>query len=216
MKYKKLLFLIILFLCFNVNAIELPACTTEKMNNLKATADKIYFRYTYTMKNSVPEFTIHASNLNKDLKALIIQDFYSMNYREFKNDGKGNGSLSGFYEGQNVTITIKAYTPDQCSTRTISTKQIKLPYYNHYYDETFCKENPNFIYCSEFIDINLTGEQYEKELEKYNKSKEVEPIVVEEESNNKMILMIGIAVGVVLIITITTIYIIKRRKKNSL
>ena len=137
-KYKLLFVFIFVFMIFSdVKGITLEECTTEKMNNLKEIAKKIEFNYTYEMKTSgdvkYPDFTINAINLNKDLKALVIEDFESMNYREFKYDGKGNGSLSGFIEGQTVTITMKAYTIDKCSTKTVAVKQVKLPYYNYFF-----------------------------------------------------------------------------------
>ena len=157
-QYKVLFIIMIMMLGINVKALD--ACTTEKMNNLKEVASKIEFNYTYEMKETdgyiYPEFTITATNLNEDLKALIIKDFYTLNYREFVDDGTGRGKLTGFVEGQNVTVTMKAYTVDECSTRTVLVKQVKLPYYNRYYDKEFCLTNPNFKYCSEFTEKEVT------------------------------------------------------------
>ena len=83
----------------------------------------------YEMKekdgNKYPEYTITVGNLNVDLKVLIINDFYTLDYREFKNKGDNTGSLGVFSEGERVTITTKAYTADECSTRTVATKMIK-------------------------------------------------------------------------------------------
>ena len=170
MKKKILMILIIIFLSINVKAIVIEDCTSEKMTKLKELANKIELRYTYELKNDdgyiYPIFKVHASNLHEDLKALIIEDFYSMRYQEFKNDGQGNGSINGFKEGETVTVTMKAYTDDECSTRTVAVKQIKMPYYNRFYDEEFCLTNPDFKYWVEFADIEITDDIYQKEMNK--------------------------------------------------
>lgn len=213
-RYLLLFLMIVLTVSLNVRAVTLDACTTEKMNNLKEIANKMEFNYTYENKNGVLDFTIHATGLNKEIKALIIQDFYSMNYKEFKNDGKGNSKLSGFKEGENVTITLKAYTPDQCSTRTVTVKQVKLPYHNEYYDEEFCKTNPNFKYCNEFTESKITKEQYDREMKKYlEETKEQNQT---EDKKDNLWLIIGIGVGVVAIVGGVVTYILIRRKKNEL
>ena len=218
MKKISILLFIMLF-AINVNAaIKLESCTTEKMNKLKEVANKMEFGYTYEMKKdkldpdySYPEFTVTVSGLTKDLKALIINDFYSLDYKEIKGDSSGNGKISGFKEGEKVTITMKAYTPDQCSTRTVLVKQVKLPYYNYFYDKDFCLKNPNFKYCTEFTNEKISSENYNKELEKYQKQNETTEPVVENKGNNTL-LFIGIGVGVVLIIGVVVVITIRRKK----
>ena len=215
---KYCLLLIIMMLSLNVKAITLEKCTTEKMNRLKEIADKIEFNYTFN-KNSKNgygyfDFTINATNLNKEIKALIIQDFYSMNYKEFKNDGKGNGSIKGFLEGENVSITLKAFTADECSTKTVTVKQVKLPYYNQFYDEEFCLTNPNFKYCSELTPSKVTKDMYDREMKKYIEENS-NTKTNEDKNNNNIWLFVGIGAGVVLIGSVVA-FILIRRKKNEL
>ena len=213
--------MMILMISFSVKAAEdeLEACTVEKKNKLKEIANKLEFNYTYEIKGKDigkhPEFTITVTNLHKDLKVLIIRNFYSMDYDEFRNDGTGKGSIKGFSEGRTVTITVKAYTADDCSTDTVLTKIIKLPYYNYYYDEEFCKTNPNFKYCEEFTENKITQQQYLREKNKYLESQKTETPVIETNNNNTIYIIVGIVIGII-IISIITIYIIKRRKKYSL
>jgi len=218
MKNKFLLFFIVIMMVFNVKAITLEACTTEKMNALKEIANKMEFNYTYVMKENdgikYPEFTINVSNMNKEIKVLIINDFYSLDYKEFVNkDGKS--SMSGFKQGEKVVITSKAYTPDKCSTNTVLTKTIKLPYYNQYYEEDFCLENPNFKYCEEFTDTDLSYEKYYKEKEKYLSDKEKLEEKDEKQSKSNIILIISIIGGIV-VVGGAVVFIIVRRKKNEL
>lgn len=218
MKNKFLLILGIILLSVNVKGITLEPCTTEKMNALKEIAKKMDINYTYEMKEQdgvkYPEFTIHVNNMSEDLKVLIINDFYSLDYKEFRNEN-GKSSMSGFKAGDKVTITTKAYTPDKCSTKTVATKQIKLPYYNQYYEEEFCLENPNFKYCEEFIETDLTYEKYQKEKEKYLQEKEKQEEIEEEQKGNNKILIISIVSGIVIIGGVVA-FIMIRRKQNEL
>ena len=217
----KKIFCLLIMMMFAVNvsaAIELEPCTTEKMNNLKEMVNKMEFNYTYEMKKdkdvpdyTYPEFTITIKGLTKDLKALIINDFYSLDYKEIINDGNGNGKISGFKQGEKVSITMKAYTPDKCSTKTVAVKQIKLPYYNQFYDKDYCLTNPNFKYCQEFTEEEVTNTKYYKELEKYEKENETTEPVVENKSDNTL-LFIGVGVGVILVIGIVVVILVRRKK----
>lgn len=216
MKKYGLLFIIIMVV-FNVKAITLEECTTEKMNALKEIANKMEFNYTYEMKEKdgekYPEFTINATGLHEDIKTLIINDFYSLDYKEIKNNN-GKGTITGYGEGETVTITMKAYTPDKCSTKTVAVKQVKLPYYNQFYDKEFCLTNPNFKYCDEFTDTKITIEQYNREKNKYLEEQKTEEPVTEKEQDNTF-LIIGIGLGVIVIGGLVA-YILIRRKKNEL
>ena len=214
-RIKYLLFVILLLLSFNVKA---ETCESSEMTRLKELAKKVEFDYDYKIDGEEASFSINAVNLNEDLMVLIIKNYYAGDYREFKGDTKA--TLTGFSEGEKVVITIKAFVPNPCSGNTVTTKTIKLPYYNKYYDEEKCKGNEDFKYCKELIDRNINENEFNKQFELYLKNKEEkqkeEPEKKVEETNN---LFIFIIVGIVLIIVISTFLImsiIKRRRKNRL
>ena len=215
-KVKCLLFVLLLFLTVNVKATS--DCDSKELARLKELAKKVEFDYNYKLKDDQVEFSINAVNLNSELKVLIIEDYYSGKYKEFKDSSTHAATLTGFKEGERVNVTIKGFVPNWCSGETLTTKSIKLPYYNKYYDEAKCKGNENFKYCKLLVDKKLTEEEYNKQFDAYlkNNNKSQKPTVNPENDNTKLYLIIGGSVLVVVIITFVVISMIKRKKKNSL
>ena len=125
-KLKYVLFIILLIFTFNVKAEEddslTKACQTKEMSRLKEIAKKVEFDYDYTLSGDNVEFSINATNLNDELMVLIIKNYYTNDYREFK--GEEKATLKGFDPGESVVITIKAFVPNKCSGNTILTKTI--------------------------------------------------------------------------------------------
>ncbi len=219
-KIKYLLFIILILLTINVKAVD--SCDSKELVRLKELAKKIEFDYEYKVDGEDVEFTINATNLSKELKVLIIRNYYSGDYREFK--GEETGSLGGFMSGEKVVITIKGYVPNDCSGVTVLTKTIKLPYYNWFYDEDRCYGNEGFKYCKLLIDSNITEEEFEKQLNKYidNEIKKIEEKDAKaeqeekKESNNRIYIIIGGVLLITALIAVIVVTIIKRRKKNKL
>ncbi len=212
-KLRYLLFFVLLLFSFNVKAAE---CDSKEFTRLKDLAKKIEFDYDYKLVNDNAVFSINAVNLNSDLRALIIDDYYNNKYKEFK--GSTEATLNGFRSGEKVIVTIKAFVPNACSGETVLTKTLKMPYYNIFYEEDFCMENDDFKYCKKLLNTNVSESEYNRQREKYLKDKEQEqPPIVEPTKDNTLLYII--IVGVVLVIVISTLLImsiVKRRKRNRL
>ena len=216
-KIKYLLLIILVLLSFNVKAAD-DDCEKEEMNRLKELAKKIEFDYDYKLVDGTAVFSVSAINLNDDLKVLIIEDYLTSKYKQFKNDGTGKGTLNDFKSGEKVVITIKGYVANFCSGKTVTTKTVKLPYYNYYYDADKCKGYEDFKYCKQLIDSNITKESYDNEFALYLKNKEAkqqEDVKDEEKDNTKIYIIIGVVSGVLAIGAITMI-IRNVKKKNAL
>lgn len=171
MKIKRIILFIFLLIYFiNVDAV----CDNNRFNELKSIAEKVEFKYDYNIDNkSNINFTITAMNLNQEVKPLIIKNYYTDDYREFKYNSSKQSSLTGFKEGENVKITFKAYTADDCASKTVLTKIIKLPYYNNFYNSDSCKNNRRFKYCqSELSSYSISESLFNKELNNYLNNKD--------------------------------------------
>ncbi len=220
MKKLIIVFLFIISLIVNIKA---DTCSNTEMTRLKKLAEKVEFTYDYEIQKDensdgtyeYPKFKITANNLNSELKVLIVNDFYNNDYREFKYNDKKSSTLDNFYEGENVTVTIKAYTANACSSKTVLTKQVKLPYYNYLYDEELCKEYPDFDYCVKLTEKELTLDEYNRAYNDYMSYTE-EDIVEENNTNNMIYIYIGGGVVVLIIIILGTISIINKKKRGSL
>lgn len=218
---KFFLFYFLLLVTFNVDAL----CDASELERLKNISLKVDFSYTYKIDNikddsgsyTIPNFSITAVNLDKELKVLVINDYYSNDYREFKFNGNREYTLNDFNNNENVVVTFKALTNNECSGKTVYTKKIDLPFYNSFFDSEECKEYPEFKYCKRLLDNSVSSNTFDKELENYKKSLNESPT-----KNNVFSKQKYLIVGVILIFIIITIVIlfivkIKREKeKNSL
>lgn len=214
-RIKYLLLVVLLMLTFNVKAVD-DHCDKTELNRLKELARKVEFDYDYKLVDNKAVFSITAINLNSDLEVLIIEDYFSLNYKEFKNNGTGKGTLNNFNPGEKVVVTIKGYVANFCSGKTVLTKTVKLPYYNYYYDAEKCNGNEDFKYCKQLIDSNITKESFDNEFALYLKNKEAKQEEEAKEKDNKTIyIIIGIVSGILVVGAITMI-IVNTRKKNAL
>ena len=221
-RIKYVILIIITLLTINVKGAE--TCDSKEFARLKELAAKVEFDYDYKLVNDVePLFTIKAVNLNKDIKVLIIEDYYSGRYKEFKDNEEHVATIDKFKPGERVVVTIKGNVPNMCAGKTVLTKTIKLPYYNFYYDEEVCKGNEEFKYCKQLIDNNITEKEFNKQLKQYTDKKYIEEME-EKESNEKepeqsstdIVKIVAIVVVAIVIVTIIVMIIMKRRKKNKL
>lgn len=218
-RIKVLLFILLMVLAFNVKAAGSDNCDSTEFNRLKELAKKVEFNYEYKLVDEKAVFSITAYNLNEDLKVLIIKDYYNENYRQFKDNGSQQGTLDNFESGEKVTVTIKGYVPNWCSGKTITTKVIKLPYYNYYYDEEKCKGNEEFKYCKQLIDTNISQKEFDNQLAAFIKNKEKKNQTDDntgEKDYSELIKIVGIGVGAAVVIGVVVVILLKRRKKNML
>ena len=220
---KKLLLIIIVIFSFNVYA---DTCSKDELARLKNIANQVELTYEYepmytTMNNHkylFLNFTIIATNVTKELKVNYETDFFNGDYEEFKVEN-GVGKLSGFEDGENATITIRAYTNNECSGKVLLNKTIKMPYLNPmYYYYNNCSDYPDFEYCQPVTEKKITNEFFLKEFYKYlgktDKNIENNDTTIDEKNSNLVTISIIIASLLVLIVIITVIY--KKRKKSRL
>jgi hypothetical protein len=216
---KKIRFLVlILLLLLTINVKAASSCESKELNRLKELAKKLEYDYDYKLVNDKAVFSINVVNLNEDLRVLIIEDYYAEKYQEFKDNSTHTATIDNFKPGEKVTITVKAFVTNWCSGKTVTTKVIKLPYYNYNYDEEKCKGHEDFKYCKLLVDKELTKEEFDKLFEAYLKKQEVEPtpIVNPEKTDYTIYYIIGGIVLALIMIVFIIKYIIKRRNKNKL
>lgn len=217
--------ILILGFQFNVNA---NTCPNTEMERLKFLADKVEITYDYEWKIGrhkenngeyyYPTFTLTAANLDKDLKVIIEKDYLSRDYIEFKDNGNGTGILDGFSGGENINVTIRAYTDNDCSGKIVTNKKIKLPYLNLYSFEDACVEYTDFKYCDHFTEEKVSSEKFYAELDKYLKKKNEAEVLLNSRQNGnatssfQVIKIVSISVIVILIVAVVIITINKKKK----
>jgi len=228
MKRMSILFILMIFGFLNINVLaeeDIFACTNDELSRIKEVAKKVEINYEYEFKEinqngetiRYPVYSLVATNLSDEIKVLIIKNYLSGDYKEFKNGKETTASLNGFSEGEKVNITIKAFTPNKCSGKTVRSIVVKLPYYNNFSEEDICKVYPEFKYCSEFVDQTIQLDTFNQEIEKYIELQEVEVNNDEvKEDNWTLLIIIGIIVAILFITLIISMIVIKIRKKSEL
>ena len=220
---------LIVFFLFNSNVLaeEMLACTNDELSRVKEIAKKVEINYEYEFKEvnqngeiiKYPVYSLVATNLNKDIKVLIMDSESSDNYREFKNGSEIMATLKGFNEGERIVVTIKAFTTNLCSGKVVRSVTIKLPYYNYFSEDELCSKYPEFKYCGEFTDQKICYDDFNNEITKYQNALEKtdNKSLEEDDSNLKAIIVLGV-IGLLLItfIIIAAIVIKKIKRKNAL
>ena len=224
---KKILYYLFSLIIIFPLIVYADTCKSDTLTKLKKLGEKVELTYTPKIEEKKLEdgsiwpsvtYTVTVNNLNPDLKVLIIKDYLKMDYYEFKYNNTLSSSLDGFNDGDSVTVTIKAYTEDDCAGKTVATKTIKLPYYNYnlYGYKNFCENHPDFKYCIEYSDKEITSNEFQKELANYISNLNKEEKKEEEPKNNKLFLYIGIGTGILIFISVISILVIRYKKKTSL
>lgn len=200
------------FLIFNTNVY--AACSSSDLNNLIDKAKQIEFTYSY--RKDTNKFSITAVNLQSNIRPLIIKNYYTDDYQEFKYDKSGLRTLNGFSEGESVIVTLKAWTKNECSGKTLTSKTIKLPYYNKFYGSSECANYSDFKYCSsELLDTKITDEVFNKELRQYIVDIENKKINVSDEYNYLTIILIFGGIIILLVILFLIAKKIKEIKEEN-
>lgn len=221
---KKILFsfslLLICFGCINVSAIE--ECTTSELNRLKELANNVSFQYEYEIENvkftandedtyQEVSYTITAINLPNDVFVNIVNDPEN---RRFTAD---NSVISNFFNGERVRLEFIAYTANLCSGNLLLTKTLNLPFFNLYSLRDECLEYPDFEYCSQTGNYNITNADFLEALEEYkNNLQEEEPNqIIENKSFLEKYYIYILIVVLVIILVIVFLIIKKKRDKNG-
>ena len=221
MRGKRFILILLFILNIGIGVKADETCEKEVLNNVKELASKVEVNYEYQMKEvkqndsiiKYPLFSLTAVNLNKRLKVVI-----ESNDKEFKDGDNISATISGFHEGEKITVIVKAFTPDKCSGRVLRSITVKLPYYNSLSEEDVCYDYPDFKYCSAFSEQRVSLEKFNVELEKYieNPVSNVDDAKDKDDDNTINIwIIVGASVSVLIIVFIIT-RIIKIRRKNSL
>ena len=204
-----MLFVFIFFINIVVKAD--TSCQSEELKRLKDLANNVEITY----KENITEekvgdnvfkdvnYSITVTNLNNNIKVMIIDDLMKDNYKEFKSN-TNIATLNGFRSGEKVTLTIMAFVPNGCSGKTLLTRSINLPYYNIFSEGDECKAYPDFKYCTTWIENTISRDTFDSEFTKYTDSikKNAETPNTEKGSNSLLsiiliIIVVLIALGIV-------------------
>ncbi len=210
---KKILLIIVSFF-ISINVYATDACTTSELNRLKELANNVQFKKNYRIIEDKEEnaidvmYNIDIINYDKDLRI-----FYKTQYDDEETEVfQREDNIGDFSPTENVTFYIRAFSNNDCITKLLKSVTIKLPAYNEYYyfHKEKCDTYPDFKYCSEFLDTELSDEEIDKLFDEYLKKDE------KTDNEKKEFNYIYIVIlGVLLLLTIIVVVIIKNKRNKD-
>ncbi len=143
------------FLPYKVNA----ECSDKEIIRLQNLAKNVNYSYEYN--ENTKKFSITFNNLKKDI---VLKDDY--NNRNYNVDGEVT-----FNDRYSNTYRFYIYAKDnKCINDVLTTKVIKLPVYNNYYNNSLCQGIEDYSYCNKWINNNVSYDIWYKKVTEYRKT----------------------------------------------
>ena len=226
MKQKIKILIMLIFLIIMPNKVNAATCN-EKANNELIKNIQITYRH-LTKEEAIEKFNIHSSNIYTFNISNVPKDMIiEINSTEKTISNETTNELINIENfswgtGGN-TISFSVYNKEYNPCFFYELKEIKLPWYNSYSETDFCKDNKDFKYCKKYLKVRITETNFNKEKERYENNKEKELSEKKEEDKNTNLLtfisdnyMSIICITFLLIIVISTIIKIRKRKRRKI
>ena len=170
---KKYLFLTLLFLVFLPTIVK-GYCDDSEVVRLQKLAKNVNASYIYD--DASQKFSITLLNLKKDL---IIKDL--INNKSYNIDGEFT-----FHNLNSGKHTYVIYANNkECTTYSLSTINVEIPYFNVYSTYEECKGIENYSYCSRWVKNVIPNDIWKTKVELYRKSIEIKEV---QKKNEKSLL----------------------------
>lgn len=179
--------LIFAILVFIPNIVKADDCPVTNTSRLKKIASNITTKYDYfeSMPNNGygnVSFTATISNVINDIYIMKVDDYYNKVGTIYYGDSNNQVIISGLSEGTSYHFVALGNTNDICQGTLVYEFYVTTPNYNRYYTNALCKKVPDYKYCQKWVNINLTEEEFTKNVKEYIKSLEVNETPPEEET----------------------------------
>lgn len=133
-------------------------CTASEQAEISAFSANVTIDYEITMASDGPVFYITLTNLTEDM--ILIDKKNLKSYQNFKPTGSEltiRTTGSGDYD-------IDIYSK-KCKSR-ITTKTVRLPRYNYFYDDPLCEGLSSYKQCQRWSGYNESRETFESDIQK--------------------------------------------------
>lgn len=178
--------LIFVILVFIPNIAKAEDCSVTNTSRLKKIASNITTKYDYV--ENIPatgygnvDFTVTISNVISDIYIMKVDNYFNKAGIIYYGDSNNQVIINGLLEGTSYHFVAYGNAGDWCKGTLVYEFYVTTPSYNKYYTNTLCKKVPDYKYCQKWVNINLTEEEFTKNVKEYIKSLEVEENPAEEE-----------------------------------
>ena len=175
MKGKVFFLTILLLIPISTKALN---CSYSEQARLRKIASNVTATYDYrTLDNGEIKFDVTLTNFTNEL---YLIDSYSG--QTYYNNGTNEITLYGYNPGSKIKYTIYP-TKWDCTYSYLTLKYVNLPYYNKFYNDKLCL-NKNYAICNKWQNVNMSYEEFKKEIEKFEtKPEEIIPEEEKEKTN---------------------------------
>lgn len=221
-------FLLTCFL-FLISQTKADSCSYKEQQALNKEASNVKINYEIVdRRNEIKDENIEInnyfyiniiiSNLTDNLYINAKNDYDNKEVKYFYSDSE-NGSI--FIKGLNIRKVInysfEIYANTSCFNNKIITKKIKTPKYNsEFYNRGICINIPEYKYCQEFIDNELSINSQAKKINDYYNSKYLKNNQAKNDNqkiNIKLLLVIILSIIIVGGLIVLFIFLRKRKRK---
>jgi len=200
-------------------------CDNTTMQNLKKLAKEVDIGYELVKQVDYADghrYNITIDNLVKEV--YVEYSYYKVNYSDTDN---GSYTLEHVITPRISKAKVKIYVASgSCKGELLRVININFPYYNQFSDYDECQEYKDAEICRKDIyTYDLTDDDFKKEIEKYkkeleeqreNNNEEKESIIIKIKNfiiENKIIFGTGLAILLVVIINVSIILFIRKKKR---
>ena len=158
--YKLLILLAIILIPAKANAL---MCSNQDKVKFQKMAKNITTTYDYIEENGTVAFTVTLSNVPNDF---VIQHLASD--QEYRTE---NGEIVFNNMAAGTSYRFDVYTSDEaCFLERLYSIYVNLPSYNPYYNDPICEGIENYKFCNKWQQVNLTYDEFVKEVNRYKAS----------------------------------------------
>lgn len=170
---KKVLSVFILLIILFPSNSKALVCSDKEKVKFQEMAQNITTTYSYVESNNQVTFNITFSNIPEGFR---IYDY--TNRKEYPYI-TSEITLTDYKDGNSYRFDY--YTNDiLCQYSRLYSSYINLPFYNPYYNDSICS-GLNYKYCNKWQKINMTYEEFIKDVTNYKKSLELSTIDLSKE-----------------------------------
>lgn len=169
-------------LIFIPNIAKAEECSVSNTARLKKIASNITTKYDYVENTPASgygnvEFTLTISNVTSDIYVInmkSIEEFYNKTGPTYFGDSNNQIVINGLSAGTTYHFLTYGNTNDICKGTLIYEFYVTTPSFNKYYTNNLCKEAPSYKYCQKWANINMTEEEFTKNIKDYIKNSQTE------------------------------------------
>lgn len=164
---KNIFFIILLFvLNIEVSALTYGGCDYSSVSRMKSLVNNVNIYYDYHIQNNEAYFDVTITNI---VPGMRFVDSYNDKTYYYADTNNGELVISG-YDGLSGNYKFYFDNPD-CQNVRLGAKYYSFPYYNPYYEDSECRDIPEFSLCQKWVSKYYSHDKFLELIDEYKEIK---------------------------------------------